>query len=229
MDKLIEIIVKSSGAGKRVLNMSFDSNDVWVPDLSEKNTELERINLDDPEEFGTWLNCKIIRNDKKLAAGGYGEDRVVYKRSKHFGQGSDARSIHLGIDLWAKAGREVVAPFDATIHSFRNNDNHGDYGGTIILQHEIEGKQFYTLYGHLSLESLQHKEEGMPVNEGDIFAWLGRPSENGGWPPHLHFQLIRDMGDKKGDYYGVASQKEKDERLHMCPDPNYILQLDALK
>lgn len=229
MDKLIEIIVKSSGAGKRVLNMSFDSNDVWVPDLSEKNTELERINLDDPEEFGTWLNCKIIRNDKKLAAGGYGEDRVVYKRSKHFGQGPDARSIHLGIDLWAKAGREVVAPFDATIHSFQNNDNHGDYGGTIILQHEIDGKEFYTLYGHLSLESLQHKEEGMSVNEGDTFAWLGKPSENGGWPPHLHFQLIRDMGNQKGDFYGVASPNEKVERLHMCPDPNYILQLDALK
>ncbi len=229
MDKLIQFIGKASGQGKNVLNISFTNNDVWVPDLTENNTELERINLDDPEEFGTWLNCKIISHGKKLAVGGYGEDRVVYKRSKHFGQGPDARSIHLGIDLWAKSGTQVIAPFDATIHSFQNNANHGDYGGTIILEHHIEGFRFYTLYGHLSLDSLQHKEEGMEVKAGDIFAQLGAPTENGGWPPHLHFQLIRDMGNQKGDFYGVASPQEKDERLHMCPDPNYILNLEVLK
>ena len=229
MDQLIETLQKAAGQGVPVLAVEFKNEDVWVPDLSETNPGLDKINLDDPEEFGTWLNSSMIADNKKIAIGGYGEDRVVYKRSKHFGQGPDARSIHLGVDLWAVTGTNVLAPFDGTVHSFQNNDNHGDYGGTIILEHEVDGQEFFTLYGHLSLASLQDKEEGMPIKAGEAFATLGAPEENGGWPPHLHFQLIRDMGNQKGDFYGVASPNEKEERLQMCPDPNYILQLDALR
>lgn len=229
MDKLIETILEASGNGLNILDFQFTEQDILIPDLSEGNRELDNIDLDNAEEFGTWLNHKLAKNNKKIAIGGYTEDRVVYKRSKHFGSGPDSRSIHLGIDLWIDAGTKVLAPFDAVVHSFQNNDNHGDYGGTIILTHEINGIVFHTLYGHLSLSSLNQKFEGMKIKAGEAFAELGAPEENGGWPPHLHFQIVRDMGDKKGDYYGVASPSEKEERLYQCPNPNYILGLDLLK
>jgi murein DD-endopeptidase MepM/ murein hydrolase activator NlpD len=223
MDKLIQTIQEASGNGINVLKFKFTEEDIYVPDLSDYNRELDNFDLDNAEEFGTWLNQKLTENNKTIAIGGYGEDRVVYKRSKHFGQGSDARSIHLGIDLWIDARTKVLAPFDATIHSFQNNDNHGDYGGTIILTHNLNGITFHTLYGHLSLGSLEGKSEGMSIKAGEEFAELGSPEENGGWPPHLHFQIIRDMGNKKGDYFGVTSPSEKEEKLYQCPNPNLIL------
>jgi murein DD-endopeptidase MepM/ murein hydrolase activator NlpD len=229
MDKLTQIIKKAAGNGINVLDFQFSENDIFIPDLSQQNRELDKVDLDNVEDFGAWLNQKLTTNNKSIAIGGYGEDRVVYKRSKHFGHGSDSRSIHLGVDLWIDAGTKVIAPFDGEIHSFQNNDNHGDYGGTIILTHSLHGFPFHTLYGHLSLRSLQGKSVGMTIKAGEAFADLGAPEENGGWPPHLHFQIVRDMGNKKGDFYGVASPSEKEERLYQCPDPNYILGLDLLK
>jgi murein DD-endopeptidase MepM/ murein hydrolase activator NlpD len=223
MKKLTDTIQHAAGKGKKVVSTSFSIADIYVPDLSDHNRELDSVDLDNPDEFGTWLKQKISEANKKVAIGGYGEDRVVYKRSKHFGQGADARSIHLGVDIWIDAHTKVLAPFDATVHSFKNNDNHGDYGGTIILAHTLNGLTFFTLYGHLSLESLNKKTVGMPIKAGEAFATLGTPNENGGWPPHLHFQLISDMLDKHGDFFGVASPANKEEMMELCPDPNLIL------
>ncbi len=229
MDTLIKTISDSAGNGINVLDFQFDENDILIPDLSDENRELDTVNLDNPQEMQNWLNSKLQSAGKKIAIGGYGEDRVVYKRSKHFGSGTDARSIHLGIDLWIDAHTKVLAPFDGRVHSFQNNDNHGDYGATIILQHSINNETFYTLYGHLSMNSLKNKHEGMEIKAGEAFAELGEPNENGGWPPHLHFQIVRDMGSKKGDYFGVANQQEKEKMMYLCPNPNLILGLDILK
>ncbi|MDA3866757.1 MAG: peptidoglycan DD-metalloendopeptidase family protein [Salinivirgaceae bacterium] len=225
MEKQTDKIIQAAGTGKKIVSTSFSVADIYVPDLSDNNRELDSVDLDNPDEFENWLRQKITESGKKIAIGGYGEDRVVYKRSKHFGQGADARSIHLGVDIWTDAHTEVLAPFDATVHSFRNNDNHGDYGGTIILEHTFNGLTFYTLYGHLSLQSLNHKSVGLPIKAGEAFATLGTPKENGGWPPHLHFQVICDMLDKKGDFFGVASPTNKAEMMELCPDPNLILKI----
>jgi hypothetical protein len=49
--------------------------------------------------------------------------------------------------------------------------------------------------------------------------------ENGHWPPHLHFQLIIDMGKAKGDYPGVCKYSEREKYLDNCPDPGFILSM----
>jgi hypothetical protein len=43
---------------------------------------------------------------------------------------------------------------DGTLHSFNFNAGFGDYGPTIILEHNVENQTFI-LYGHLSLDSLE--------------------------------------------------------------------------
>ena len=50
--------------------------------------------------------------------------------------------------------------------------------------------------------------------------------ENGGWPAHLHFQIIGDLMGFIGDFPGVAKQSEIEEWLERCPDPNLILGMD---
>ncbi|RKZ19578.1 peptidase M23, partial [bacterium] len=64
---------------------------------------------------------------------------------------------------------------------------------------------------------------GQRIERGQIFAQLGSAKENGGWPPHLHFQKIRDMLGKRGDFPGVAKMSERDKWLDLCPDPASLL------
>ena len=101
----------------------------------------------------------------------------------------------------------------------------GDYGPTIILEHEIEGFTFYTLYGHLSLESLEGKSVGQIVKKGQKIAELGKPPINGDYAPHLHFQIIKNIENKKGDYSGVCSEKDLDFYTENCPNPNFLLKI----
>jgi murein DD-endopeptidase MepM/ murein hydrolase activator NlpD len=142
------------------------------------------------------------------------------------GYSAEPRRLHLGTDIWGLAGTPVYAPMGGMIHSFAFNDNFGDYGATLILLHQLDGLPFYTLYGHLSLRDIAHISEGQYVNRGQEMAHLGQPHENGHWPPHLHFQIIYDIGLYEGDYPGVCRYSERERYLSNCPDPDVILQLN---
>lgn len=160
----------------------------------------------------------------KYGIGGYNEDRILYRRSTHFAA-EEPRTVHLGIDVWAAAGTKVYAPLGGVVHSFAFNNNFGDYGATIILQHQLDGIVFHTLYGHVSLKDLGGLQEGRFINRGELIAHFGAPAENGDWPPHLHFQVIEDMELKEGDYPGVCSKSEREKYLYNCPDPDLILNM----
>jgi 4-aminobutyrate aminotransferase-like enzyme len=126
-----------------------------------------------------------------------------------------------------EAGSPVFAPLDGIVHSFRNNSAHLDYGPTIILQHSVADNQltFFTLYGHLSVDSLDDLYEGKHIAQGTPFARIGDASVNGGWPPHLHFQIITDMLDRIGEFPGVALPGQRATRLSLSPDPNLITRI----
>lgn len=156
---------------------------------------------------------------KSIAYGGYLEKRSLYQRSSHFQAGQQERNIHLGIDFWCEVHRGVCCPFDGVVHSFQINDHFGDYGPTIILEHTIHNEKFYALYGHLSRDSLTDKETGQRITKGDVFARVGDKDVNGHYAPHLHFQIIRDIQDYRGDYPGVCSSSELDYYKKNCPNP----------
>jgi len=138
----------------------------------------------------------------------------------------EPRRLHLGIDVWGPAGTRVMSPLDGIIHSFAFNNNDSDYGATLILTHQLAGIGFHTLYGHLSLNSLKNLYEGKNISKGEVIGEFGMRFENGNWPPHLHFQLIRDMQGWRGDYPGVCRFSERATWMANCPDPDLILQLN---
>ena len=179
---------------------------------------------DDLEAF-IWNHMKA--NNAKVAYGGYIETRGIYNRSRHFNKLDKAteRNIHLGLDLWIEANAPIYAPLDGRVHSFNNNDNFGDYGPTILLEHQFDNIKFYTLYGHLSLESLENKKVGSQVTKGEQIAALGTAEVNGDYPPHLHFQIILDLQENSGDYPGVCSQQDVEFYKKNCPDPKLLLDL----
>lgn len=198
-------------------------------DFTAANTALTPALLTDTSKFTTYINQQLKEAGARYGIGGYGEHRTIYQRSEVFGSANEQeepRRLHLGIDIWGKPNTAVKAPLDGLVHSFAFNDGFGNYGGTIILTHLVNGISFHTLYGHLSLNSIKNISAGDRISKGDIFCDFGIPSENGSWPPHLHFQLIEDMGNYNGDYPGVCKFSEKEKYLANCPDPDIILQLN---
>ena len=161
-----------------------------------------------------------VKPGDRLRAGGYGEDRGVYSQALFAPEGEEPRTVHLGLDVFAPAGTDVITPLSGRVHSSRINDQPGDYGPTIILEHTpVPGLTFHTLYGHLDRDSLKGLKPGTAFMAGEKFAELGTRREYGGWAPHLHFQVILDIGSAKGDYPGVCKRSEKDHWLAICPDP----------
>ncbi|MBN1385405.1 peptidoglycan DD-metalloendopeptidase family protein [Candidatus Woesearchaeota archaeon] len=197
-----------------------------ILDLTNKNQELSQFDITNPEHFESYIRRKIAENKAQIAIGRYDENRVIYDHSNVF-DGTQRRTVHLGIDLWTEPGTKVFSPLAGRVHSFRFNNNVGDYGPTMILEHETDGR-FYTLYGHLSLDSLDGLHEGKKIEAGQEIARVGNYPTNGNWAPHLHFQLILDMKGMKGDFPGVASEKDREKMLKLCPDPNIILNLNHL-
>jgi len=193
-------------------------------DFTLANTELNASDIADTNSFSHYVNNKLKSAGSKYGIGGYNENRTLYKRSGLF-EGAEARSIHLGIDIWGPAGTPVYAAMGGMVHSFAFNDNFGDYGATVILLHQLGTVTFHTLYGHLGLDDIAQMSEGAYIARGEIVGHFGKPEENGNWPPHLHFQVIKDMRLMLGDYPGVCTLSERNAYLANSPDPDLILNM----
>ncbi|MEQ9581454.1 MAG: aminotransferase class III-fold pyridoxal phosphate-dependent enzyme, partial [Arenibacter sp.] len=103
-----------------------------------------------------------------------------------------------------------------------------EYGGLVILKHQGEGFEFYTLYGHLSVASATRNEVGTFIKAGGVIGVLGNWPENGNWAPHLHFQIMLSMLQCKIDFPGVAYQSQLAVWKSLCPDPNLLFKTKGL-
>jgi len=199
----------------------------YIPvDLSIYQSALKEVDASSSKVFQDYLIQYLISHDKKVAYGGYLEERNLYARSTYFTSDKEnSRNIHLGIDIWCPANAPVLLPLNGKIHSFKNNQNHGDYGPTIIVEHSLGARTFYTLYGHLTLDSLDGIQTGDVLEKGNVIGYLGDASVNGDYAPHLHFQIIRDLEGNRGDYPGVCAVKDLAFYTENCPNPNLLLKL----
>lgn len=226
---IIKNLFKNTETIHLLANTNSDK-DYFPLNLSASNVDLETLDFANATAVEVYIQLQREFFDSKIAFGGYLEKRNLYQRSTHFrNENSEERNIHIGIDLWTQAGTAVICPLDGWIHSFKNNATMGDYGPTIILKHQLENDIFYTLYGHLSLESIKNIKNGMRFKKGQQLATLGNSSENGDYATHLHFQIIKNMGNYYGDYPGVCSESDLDFYLENCPDPNLLLKIKKLK
>ena len=154
----------------------------------------------------------------RYTVGRYNEVRGIYTQSLFEGR----RTLHIGLDLGAPVGTPVHAFTDCTLHAFGINGADGDYGPTLVTQQQVGQETLWALFGHLSLESLRGKTIGMHIRRGEVLGWLGDEQENGGWPPHVHFQLSR-TAPLGHDMPGVVCISERTEALHQYPDPQIVL------
>ncbi|MFH1764385.1 MAG: aminotransferase class III-fold pyridoxal phosphate-dependent enzyme [Gemmatimonadota bacterium] len=207
---------------------------VHVFDLSGDSVELPQP--PDPKDVERWTDLlfRTMKTAKaEVGVGRYDEVRTWYTADIFRAPGHDPpewRTVHLGIDLFVEAGSQVLAPFDAVVHSVANNTGTLDYGPTVILEHQAAvemggGLRFWTLYGHLAEEVTSQLYPGQPVPRGEAFARIGSPPVNGNWAPHLHFQVITDRLGMEGTFPGVALPSQRKLWKSLSPDPNLILRV----
>ncbi len=213
-----------------VLSTPFNSLPHKVIDLSVGSTDFP--NFDDlmsNNRFTFLIEEKMKESNVKVAIGRYNEPRLFYTKPEFKYKGNERReyrTIHLGIDVFSTPDTPIFAPYQGVVHSFQNNESMLDYGPTIILEHQIEPNiKFYTLYGHLNPKSLTKLEIGANIDKGTQIGSIGNLKINGGWAPHLHFQIMADILDYSGTFPGVIYEKNREVWLSICPDPNLILQI----
>ncbi len=182
----------------------------------------------DAEAHSDFLFSMLAELNAEIAVGGYLEDRAIYLGDDFApADGGERRTVHLGIDILAPAGTPVHAPIAGKVVSAVDNAAAYDYGPTLIVEHlaGTPDQRFFTLYGHLSRESLDALSTGDSVARGQQIGTFGTPAVNGNWVPHLHFQIMTDSLSLHGNFPGVAQRGHVHLWKEICPDPNLILNL----
>ena len=221
---------------------------LMAPELLERPCVIDlsagSLDLPHPDVFareGTaeaWVEGRIAAAGATVGVGRYGEARLLYDDPAFAAPGNDgpeSRTVHLGLDLFAPAGTPVHAPLAGTVLSAVDNDRPLDYGPTVILRHLTgDGTGFHTLYGHLDHPTLEHLTPGRQVGAGEVLGWLGNASVNGGWPPHLHVQVIAldplhemSTAPAPGNFPGVALHRLRTVWESVLPDPTSLAGLPA--
>lgn len=150
--------------------------------------------------------------------GRYDEVRDIYTTDLF----ADGRCVHVGLDIGGPVGTPVHAVADGKIAFAGYNAAEGDYGHTVITHHTIQGRDLWILHGHLDERSSAEAEPGAVVEAGEVIGRLGDAHENGGWPPHLHFQLSFRVPTTH-DLPGVVRLSDRAAALLEFPDPRLVL------
>ncbi len=231
-EKIKRWLETNSGCASSILESDLRTAPTVVFDLSVGSTFLGA----DPNASVTpGVTEKIFHEIKRAGAvagiGRYDEARLVYTSPLFGASGNptdERRTIHLGIDLFVEPGTPLRAPLDGVVHILANNSAPLDYGPLVILRHATgEREEFFTLYGHLTKDTLSGLRVGQRIARGEKFARVGATSENGGWAPHAHFQIILDLLELGADFPGVAYASQRGVWTALSPDPNLLLGIPA--
>ena len=177
------------------------------------------VNLPEEYEVRDFTTGKYEPSEFEYEIGRYDELRPGMYSTDLF---SDGRFLHIGIDIGAPIGTPCMAFEDGEISHFGYNPADGDYGYVIITKHDIDGTTVWALYGHLDSASVRGKTVGQKIRQGETICWIGDRHENGGWDPHLHFQLSL-IEPITHDMPGVVNPKNREEALQNYPDPRLVM------
>jgi 4-aminobutyrate aminotransferase-like enzyme/Ser/Thr protein kinase RdoA (MazF antagonist) len=233
-EKVERWLGSQASSARSILDADFRTSPSVVFDLSVGSTFLGADpSAAEAENLSQAIFRKLKSANASVGVGRYNEPRLLYT-SPLFGitlnPTAERRTVHLGIDLFAAPGTRVHAPLDGVVHAVAINTAPLDYGPLVILRHTTpDGLEFFTLYGHLRRDTFDTLQPGERLACGQQFASIGDVHENGGWPPHLHFQVIVDLLDHGSDFPGVAPASERNVWTSLSPDPNLLLGIPAVR
>jgi murein DD-endopeptidase MepM/ murein hydrolase activator NlpD len=208
-------------AGARVAPLFGDQLDgePYVFDLSSGNPQVGEFPTTDFDAQQRHVFGELDRSGRSWGVARYLEERSVVLR--HFPQMVDeGRFYHAGLDIVVPEGFTLHAPLAGEVHFSGVDAGLGNYGGVVVLRHEVGGVEIFSLYGHLRLEPSM--TVGSRVEPGETFAMIGAREESGGWFTHTHLQIltpaaIRD--DRMLQGYVTAADLVRIEEIFPSPYP----------
>ena len=194
--------------------------DPYVFDFSSKNPKTLNYNLDNFQEFNEDVFNELKNSGRKWGIGEYLEERKNILRGS-INIINEKRIYHLGLDIIVPYNSVVFCPLDGYVYKLGKETQKGNYGGYLVLKHQVNNQTFYSLYGHLKTP---HKVQlGEKILAGQELALIGKESDSGGWFCHLHLQIITQKAFNKGySEWGYISEKLLPKVGEYFPDPNFL-------
>jgi len=134
---------------------------------------------------------------------------------------SDGWQIHEGLDIrclqrdrHGEPTDPVMATADGTVAYINTRPSLSNYGNYIILRHQVEGLEIYSLYAHL--QSIQPGlKTGVAVKAGSTIAMMGRTANTregiSKERAHVHFELDLFVNDRFTDWYAHAFPGQRND------------------
>jgi murein DD-endopeptidase MepM/ murein hydrolase activator NlpD len=151
---------------------------------------------------------------------------------------SEGWQMHEGLDIRTlqrdRKGEPtdpVLASADGTVAYVSSRPALSNYGKYIILRHQIDGIEIYSLYAHLS-EITAGLAPGQAVKAGQPIAIMGRTSNTHQTitkdRAHVHFELNLLYNDRFSSYFKKRSNERNDHGdwngMNLCGlDPRLVL------
>ena len=194
--------------------------DPYVFDFSSKNPKTLEYNLNNFHDFNDAIFNELKNSDRKWGIGEYLEERKNILRGS-INIINEKRIYHLGLDIIVPYNSVVFCPLDGYVHKLGKETQKGNYGGYLVLKHQVNNQTFYSLYGHLKTP---HKVQlGEKILAGQELALIGKESDSGGWFCHLHLQIITQKAMKEGySEWGYISKELLSKAKEYFPDPNFL-------
>ncbi|MGV1792824.1 aminotransferase class III-fold pyridoxal phosphate-dependent enzyme [Rhizobium sp. A37_96] len=178
-----------------------------------------------PQEATKWWADFADQHKVELGVGSWGEKRTVYTDKafvSRFIKGQ-RRIHHLGVDLFMPAGTPLYTPVAGIVKSVEIEHEPLGYGGLIAIEHAPQGcSPFVTLWGHMAHEALTRLKPGQRLEAGALVGHMGDIHENGGWTPHLHFQISTDIQLTATEIIGVGETAYLDVWADVFPDASTL-------
>lgn len=206
-----------SGVRVEPLFGSLLSGQPYVFDFSSANPRTLEYDPADFAQFQQLVFDELQASGREWGIGVYLEERrsVLRLYPQMIEQG---RVYHAGLDIVVPQGCQLFAPLDAVVYATGRESGVGNYGGYVVLQHQLADSVFYSLYGHL--DSAHRVQPGAQVSAGECFAAIGSGQDSGGWFTHTHLQIVTQQAVDAGRlFHGYVTAEDLQQIESLFPSP----------
>ena len=167
----------------------------YLLDLSKTVAGPGKYSTTDFETFQSEVFAELAASGASWAVGKYLEDRsgLLANYPEMIQQG---RVFHAGLDIVVPPDVGLFAPLAGVVHEVVVDGGMGNYGGVVVLRHELEAVIFYSLYGHLNTRF--EVRPGQVLRAGERFGSIGKGKDSGGWFTHTHLQILTPLAMSSG-------------------------------
>lgn len=192
----------------------------YIFDFSSNNPKTSEYNLTDFHEFNQMIFEEMDNSSCQWGIGRYLEERKNLLRA-YPNIIEEQRYYHLGLDIVAPYDTPMYCPLEAEVFKVGKEQQLGNYGGYIMLKHNINEVVFYSFYGHL--KTPHTVRVGDQIKAGEEFTRIGQESDSGGWFCHTHLQILTQQAIVDGyTDWGYISPSMMTDLDKYFPSPYFL-------